>query len=873
MIVALTLTGFASTFTMIWDSDVFWHLAGGEWMLRNMRILGTDPWSIDPEKVWVNVHWLFQVVVGAAYSIGGFVGLTFLKATLAAGIMLAFAMSFRKIAPPFWLMLCGLALLVTIAGRVRVRPESFTLLYMVLTLAILESVRRGGNPKRMWWLVPIMLLWVNMHGVYIVGQVVIWMAVGGAVLDRLLRRREMTGNLLTRQAIIPILVATAVCLATPWPFEAAIQPLLLWTRVSGQNDFYTYGVSELQPIWNSLSNGPDWMAFKRQWSSFALVVAALVAMRLNWRKTPIAHVLWLAPFVFLAFLAVRNVALLGPICAVLLAIHGTAVLEMLQKARPAIRKVWPLVTGAAVLLSLAMIVGYATEFTYHQEGAPFRFGAGLCKPEYCVDVAKYLANLDADGDVICDNFGDASPILFYSSAGRPRPKRLVYMDGRLEAHSFERFKRQNQIHQELQNAKSALYIDSNVEMPPSARFYVVRYHAYGALSALSQCFQRYRLVYVDDACACFADTFGKWGEPGEDEKLGSNLDQFDKPLRSDNTVEGTPAGAPTWYRQNPISLNDRRGQMFLALGQYGTDDRRGEVSGPRYRCSLLAVRHLTAALAEGQTPGYFTGLLAQAWQNRGYMNYYEPSPVIPVNADLARALKLYSELNLETLTDENTQYAWESLRTLFLSGHTDTSWAAITKFMANLPPRTRVSPPAKYFELRNAIMEQVRKARALAARMDRNQPLLNRVNMLTDPKVGLTEQAISEIQSVQPVSRLDGNDVMTLGDLYLRKGETATARELYINTRLPPADQWKLDLRDALCDWIDGKLHRAARELDKLAESTNQPLVRFYEADLLEVLGDYKGAKAALEAMRIGDVKDPELRNYINRLMLRFLDK
>jgi len=48
------------------------------------------------------------------------------------------------------------------------RPHVFTLLLLSISMAIIEADRRGAHPARIWWLVPITLVWTNLHGGFLV---------------------------------------------------------------------------------------------------------------------------------------------------------------------------------------------------------------------------------------------------------------------------------------------------------------------------------------------------------------------------------------------------------------------------------------------------------------------------------------------------------------------------------------------------------------------------------------------------------------------------------------------------------------------------------------------------------------------------------
>ena len=882
----MTLVGFAAGFTLVWDSDIFWHLASGEWMLDHGKVLGTDPYSIDPQPVWVNVHWLFQLIIAGLYRLGGFAALSTLTGILAAATLGTFALALRKCVPPAWLMLCGLGMLITIVGRIRVRPEAFTLLFLVVTIVLTDSVRRGAPGKRLWWLVPMMLAWVNMHGIYILGQAVLWSAIAGAAVEKwVFRNRDLQGHLVTQAALLPALACLIVCFLTPWPVEAAIQPILLWTRVSGAGVFYTYGVSELYPTWRVLPQfvGPLVMVIV---TAMVLMVNFILGLVARKPRVPLSHVLWLIAFTFLAALAKRNIALVGPVCAFLLAWHGKDILASVRSGKLMTWRYWPATTVLLLAVTLAQGAAYATEYTYRKEHAPFHFGAGLMREEFAIDLAKWLAGLKAKGDIVTDDFGDASAFLYYASLGRSEPARLLYMDGRLEAHDEGRFVDQHKLHEAFQEPSTA----AEAKLPPSARFVIVRQNASSALSALTQC-PRFRLVRIDRTAACFEDT--RWAIRNGPDPLPAdclNLAQYDQPVRSDGFVDETPVRPRTWWRQNPISLNYRTGEMLLWLGEYDSSEPRGFAPPTRYVCTLLSARYLEAAAREDSfLPVITAGMLAQAYQQRAYQNYYAPSAQVPINMDLARTLRIYRQLNLTDLADSNLlRFAEQRLRALVLAGQTDAASGAMSQFLASLPAADRVSPKRDYLRLRDLIQTQLTQA------LDRAKPLealnpIDQATALTDPRIWLIEQAVALVKA--PGANLDADTQfrakMLLGDLLLRKGMTEQARSAYLTIPDGTRDVER-SLRLALCEWAEGNLVQASKMLRETAATATSmpasvpsttasapagekaasivPLINFYQADLAELMGDYPAARKALDGIKADNL---ELAGLIDRLRLR----
>ena len=74
----------------LFDTDLFWHLKTGEWILQNGMIPGYDLYTFtDFDKRWIDLHCGYQVAVAILYRIGGANLLILAKAsllTLALGV-------------------------------------------------------------------------------------------------------------------------------------------------------------------------------------------------------------------------------------------------------------------------------------------------------------------------------------------------------------------------------------------------------------------------------------------------------------------------------------------------------------------------------------------------------------------------------------------------------------------------------------------------------------------------------------------------------------------------------------------------------------------------------------------------------------------
>ncbi len=845
-VTVLTVAAAAMSFTCIQNSDIFWHLAAGKWMLAHGRILDFDPFSIDPEAQWINVHWLFQCFLAVSHKLGGFALLTVLKAALGAATVLVFGLSLRRKIPPGWLMVSGLFMLCVMIDRVRLRPELFTLLFVMFTVALTERVRRGGSARPLWAMVPLMLVWVNLHGLYILGLGILWSSLAGAWIDNRSKRPGVSGPWRGSEALAPALSATVAVLVSPWPVEGALHPLLLWTRISGQAFYYTYGVAELQRTTSALLAGHHmgWLV---------LVMLAAATMLANRKRLSVVHGIWLVVFVALGLLAKRNVGLTAPVLGYLLALHGGAVVRRLTAKRPVPSWVPAALTvclaGAIIALSFAA----GTSLLWAKLGRSQRFGPGLMQENYPQATAMFLADLPADGDLLCDNFGDAGTFLYHSY-----PKRRLFMDGRLEAHSQQRFIEQYHIATALRTPEAA----EMVAIPPQVRFVFVRHSSGSRLAALARS-RRFGLLTLDLAGACFVRR--DWhGEPSP--LPPPNFADFDRPLGRDGLINSFGANSRRIYAHNPPSRNYQLGTMLLALGQT-TGLPPAEIDRPAMeQCELLAIRYLIAAQTENLLPAdAVRGMLAKALLQKAVQENVAPSLQVPAEIHLAWALALYEQMDLTALADSDTRaFAQYHIITLKAAGQIERARQAVERFLKNLPPQQQVHPPQDTLQLRDLLQTALDRAEAKAVALaEQELPLLRFIERLAGPQIGLTERAMAELQAAD---NDDPQRKMLLGDLWLRCGQWKQAQDIYTKIVLPESQAWSLELRQALCLWIAGQLFAAADAMDDLSGRTKRPAVAYYHALLCEQLGWYDKARATLAQVTVAS---EELQEPVRRLSQR----
>jgi hypothetical protein len=214
------------------DADFWWHLKTGEFIFKTGSIPRTDFFSFtNYGKPWVAHEWLSEVIFYAIYSRLGFNALILIFAIVTA---LAFWIALKR--STAHVFISGSAALLgvwSVLPTVGVRPRAFTLLFASIYLAVLGRYARTGQGRVVWWLVPLMALWANLHGGFLIGLVLVVLTIVGIIVDAWLTREPMRPLLpRLRQLVLVVMgAALAACLNPQgwriylFPFEIFFSPI------------------------------------------------------------------------------------------------------------------------------------------------------------------------------------------------------------------------------------------------------------------------------------------------------------------------------------------------------------------------------------------------------------------------------------------------------------------------------------------------------------------------------------------------------------------------------------------------------------------------------------------------------------------------
>ncbi len=159
------------------DSDTWWHLRAGKWMVQNRQILKTDYFSYTRYgEAWEYPGWLAEVGLASIYRLSGPGGLNLWTALM---VTLSFWFVWKTLTGGVFLRTFVIILAAAAAGIYwAARPYMVTFLFAAITLWILEGWRwskpeERKAAKRLWLLPALMAVWANCHGGFIAGFILI----------------------------------------------------------------------------------------------------------------------------------------------------------------------------------------------------------------------------------------------------------------------------------------------------------------------------------------------------------------------------------------------------------------------------------------------------------------------------------------------------------------------------------------------------------------------------------------------------------------------------------------------------------------------------------------------------------------------------
>jgi tetratricopeptide (TPR) repeat protein len=455
------------------ERDFGWLLKTGQYICESAAVPRADVYSYTAAgNKYIDSHWLYQVLLYASYRLLGIAGPTLLTAALAlVTFVLVYRAGFDREKYAVTATLTAAAIIMA-SERFLTRPHVVTLFFLAAYFLILERHRERGT--RLIFLLPVLqLLWVNMHGLFVLGLILPAVYLAFALLERILklpRGLNLCGHELIRTALpacvriaranklattegwetnrqidgraigallFVFLVMLGESLLNPYTLDLALYPLTLFKEIHSGANVVATSVGELAA---PLASGD--LSLSERVFIWMIGISAL-GFLLNLRRLNLTRLFLFAAFLYLALTARRNIDLFSVIAAPIAVMNFNQFLdEMFARferlnLRDAFAVTQLAVSPLIMASMLYLIFQVVTNRYYLSDRDLTRFGFGIARHAYPVKAASFVDAANPGGQMFNEP-SDGGYLIW-----RFYPQRKVFFDGRWEVYGdafFENFK-------------------------------------------------------------------------------------------------------------------------------------------------------------------------------------------------------------------------------------------------------------------------------------------------------------------------------------------------------------------------------------------------------------------------------------------------
>jgi len=407
------------------ENDLFFELRIGTDILNSHHLPNVDVYSWTNRGIrWDVPEWLSFVIYALAYRHDGFFGVWLVMVSMT---VLTVWIVWLTLAPRLgltWAFLLTNLMALALSDYIQERPYIYTYLFLALSLSIVLRAREG-RPRLLIWLVPICIVWTNLHqGVLVLVCLIAAFTVG----DFLSGLRDSAA----RSRAVRMLASTVACavasMATPygwrvyWNVYITLRDRVMMSNVTEWNSIAVVPLPQLAPF-------------------LFIAVITIVALAVS-RKRTLADILVLAALLIESVLHARNSALFAVAAVVVGAPHFEAVAAGLRRfvgdtgGRSLVRNAAVGFVGALYLAAVAA-VGVASlkpaigPLGYSREG----IGEAVARiPSYSSAAVDFVLTSGLPSDMrLFNNFSIGGYLMWML------PTEPDFVDGRLDVFSGRTF--------------------------------------------------------------------------------------------------------------------------------------------------------------------------------------------------------------------------------------------------------------------------------------------------------------------------------------------------------------------------------------------------------------------------------------------------
>lgn len=289
----VVLIAFLLGCTEIGETQVLVHVKTGQYLLSHGVLPPrTDVFSYTAEgRPWVNLSWLFDLVLGGLFALGGAAALTVFKALLSA---LAFWFlvntNLRGVSTWWSSVVAGMALLVC-HTQFNALPDVVTLLGLSLVFWTLQRWQNEPELRTLWLLPGVFLLWSNLDPRAFVGFAFLLLYASGEAIGAWAGHAAVTTPDKRRHLGVVVASCFAVMFVNPFGWHAWISPFSLYSvEYPALRQYYPSSVSFSELQYRPITDPSFWQGLTHGAIAWLVVLAAAITtLVLNFRRLDWGH--------------------------------------------------------------------------------------------------------------------------------------------------------------------------------------------------------------------------------------------------------------------------------------------------------------------------------------------------------------------------------------------------------------------------------------------------------------------------------------------------------------------------------------------------------------------------------------------------------
>lgn len=296
MLVGITLL--MMIFRAEYDTDYFWHIKAGKYMVTHHTILTKDVFSwIVYGKSWMAHEWLFEVLIYLLSLIAPKSHVLIYCFITTLGILLVLYLTNKKNYEkniPFTLIWLTFFIIIFGDGIITARPHMLDYIMLPLVIYLCYDLKKNENSKKIYFLPLISVIWVNLHGgssnlIYIVPIIFLITGLFNFSFGKIEEKRLSKKQILTY--LIVILIATGALLINPRGIKILYYPYL-----NMNSTYMLKTINEWQPSnLNSMTHYPY----------FVLLLFGVIIILISKKKLSLTDGLLFLFFMYLGLKSIR----------------------------------------------------------------------------------------------------------------------------------------------------------------------------------------------------------------------------------------------------------------------------------------------------------------------------------------------------------------------------------------------------------------------------------------------------------------------------------------------------------------------------------------------------------------------------------------